>query len=152
MLALAGLATGWLRCERLIARRNFLRAFIRFLNTLSTALRYSGEDIFTLVTQSADFLEMNAAEPSKPFAAVWADAVKPLSRRYALHRQDTELLTAFGERLGTTDLEGQLSHLELYRTLFAKQETKAEDDIGKKSKLYKAMGLFVGVSAAIMLV
>lgn len=152
LLALAGLAAGYLRAGRLYARRNFLRSFLSFLDTLSTGLRYSGEDIFTLMHQCGGFFEMNAADASKPFELAWADCIKPLTKRYSLHRQDEELLFSFGERLGKTDLEGQLSHIELYQTLFEKQEGNAEEDIGKKSKLYKALGLFVGVSAAIMLV
>ena len=60
-------------------------------------------------------------------------------------------MLGFGEKLGKTDLEGQLSHIELYRALFQKQIKEAEDDAQKKSRLYRTLGIFGGVSAAILI-
>ena len=155
LIASSGLMLGCSLSRKLKNRRDFLAKFAVFLNTLATGLRYSADDIFTLVSLSAgDFTPLHIArqERTLPFEQVWGKKLASFARQYSLSGQDVGLLREFGEKLGKTDLEGQLKHIELYKTLFAKQLLQVEEAIAKKARLYKTLGLFGGVSAALMMI
>ncbi len=147
---------GFSKSKSLFRRKDFLESFILFINTLSTNFRYNGSDIFTLVSFSekeglfAENSFFNCDE--KPFEEVWENAVSGLPKSYCLKKSDTDLLNKFGMELGKSDVEGQLKHLELYKSLFTKQLSDAEEVIRQKSKLYKTMGFFVGISIVLVIV
>ncbi len=154
-IALSGLVLGLIKSKSLFSRRDCLKRFDVFLEALSTDLRYNCEDIFTSVNTAAkacglDFICVDAENKSS-FYSVWSDCIGKAPRQYALQNSDKELLTEFGERLGKTDLEGQLSHIELCRALLQKQINTAEEAAAKSSRLYKTLGIFGGVCAAILI-
>ncbi len=151
LLTLAGLGGGMLLTRRLSLRREFLSAFLTFLSNLSTALRYRNERIELLVDSSGELFDLPCQNEAQPFAALWRGQIAAFPKRWRLNSRDMALLTEFGERLGTTDTEGQLAHIAHYRALFARQLEEASADAAQKSRLYRVLGLFVGVSAALML-
>lgn len=156
LLVLSGFSAGWFCSKKLLMRRNFFKKFLCFVSNLSTQLRYSTSDIFTLVSLSAvtsglDFFEI-CDETGNPFYEIWSERVSGIPAKFGLKNSDRQLLLEFGEQLGKTDVDGQLKHLELYEALFKKQLTDAENEINKKSKLYKTMGFFVGTAAALMII
>ena len=151
LLAASGLGCGYAFARRLAVRREFLGRLLTFISCLSTELRYRNDDIFSLVNSGGELFRVEQSGAST-FYSSWQDCISKLPRRRSLTKRDTELLLELGSRLGTTDTEGQLSHIELYETMFAKQQAQAEDDIIQKTKLYKTLGLFAGVSAALMLI
>lgn len=156
LLVLSGFSTGWFCSKKLSLRKDFFKRIINFVSNLSTQLRYSTSDIFTLVSLSAstsglDLFELND-EDNTAFYTLWCERVSLISAKFGLENCDRELLIEFGEQLGKTDVDGQLKHLELYESLFKKQLTEAESEINKKSKLYKTMGFFVGTAAALMII
>ncbi len=151
LLSLAGLAAGCALVRRLRLRKRFLRDFIAFLTALETNLRWRCDDIFTLVNSSQELFAL-PADSSSPFEQVWEKYTAPLSRRFCLKREDALLLGELGAGLGKTDAEGQLAHLALYKTLFCKQLAAAEEELQSKAKLYRTLGLFAGMSAALMMI
>ena len=119
-------------------------------------MRYNTSDIFTIVSASAKTNDLHyfsfQEKTGKPFEQLWIEKITDLPKSFSLKTADKDLLLQFGKELGKTDVEGQLKHIELYNTVFNKQLNSAEDEINKKSKLYKTMGLFVGISAALMMI
>lgn len=153
---LSGFSAGWFCSKKLLMRKDFFKRIINFISNLSTQLRYSTSDIFTLVSLSAntsglDLFEISD-ETGTPFYRIWSERVNAIPAKFGLKKGDNALLLEFGEQLGKTDVDGQLKHLELYEALFKKQLTDAENEINKKSKLYKTMGFFVGTAAALMII
>ena len=156
LLVLSGFSAGWFCSKKLSMRKDFFKRIISFISNLSTQLRYSTSDIFTLVSLSASTSGLGLFEISEesgtPFYDIWTQRVNTIPAKFGLKKGDTALLLEFGEQLGKTDVDGQLKHLELYEALFKKQLTDAENEINKKSKLYKTMGFFVGTAAALMII
>lgn len=150
LLSLSGLLSGYLYARRLRVRRDFLSRLQEFLCALSTAVRYRGEDIFTLVNSSGELFHLSNSG-SASFFQEWRDQCAALCRSFRLTRRDMELLEGLGKGLGTTDAQGQLKHIELYRALFEKQREAAFEEAAQKSKLYKALGLFAGVSVSLVI-
>ncbi len=155
LIVLAGYFIGRQKSQKLYCRRNFLKNITVFLSSLQTSLRYDCSDIFTIVTESAkrqglDCLECRSS--GKSFAETWYEKISCLPNEYSALKSDKELLNKFGENLGATDVEGQLKHIELYKTQFEKQLSFAEEDIAKKAKLYKTLGLFAGTAVVLMII
>lgn len=145
---------------RLNQRKNFLKAFISFLKSLEIQLRYSGEDIFQLIPKCSDseilkpfFINLTAEKVKDiSFSELWRKAVNSSAKSCNLKKSDCQALIDFGGSLGTTDTSGELSHIKLYEEVFSKALENAQEDLDKKSKLYKAMGFFLGTSIALMIV
>ena len=146
---------GFVLSGRLYKRRDLLKSFTEFISLLATNLRYSGDDIFTLVNSCAENSSLDLllfAECDRPLDELWLVSVNHLSSEIPLSKSDISMLNDFGGQLGKTDTEGQLKHLELYEVSFSKQLSSALDAITKKSKLYKTMGFFAGSAIALMMI
>ncbi len=155
LVVCTGTMIGFVLSAKLYKRRDFLKSFTEFISLLATNLRYSSDDIFTLVNSSAENSNLDLlhfSECNRPFDELWLDKVKQISFEIPLSKSDVSMLKDFGSQLGKTDTEGQLKHLELYEVSFSKQLASARDAITKKSKLYKTMGFFAGSAIALMMI
>lgn len=154
------IATTYIGCAMsgtLTARKQFLQQFITFLNTLKTYIRFNSGEIRELVISCADSKPLEPIRatventPDKQFSQVWQQAVAAIPTSTGLSKEDKQLLLEFGSALGTTDVEGQINHIDLYSTLFQTALDDAIDNYVKKSKLYKMLGLFSGTATALMI-
>ncbi|HBM97931.1 MAG TPA: hypothetical protein DD413_00755 [Ruminococcus sp.] len=156
LLIASSFSVGFSMSKSLYRRKQFLKSFIVFIDSLATHIRYNTDDIFRLVSMCSDCEELKCFEffskpHTEPFEKVWSKSVLTIPRAYALTKADTDLILQFGAQLGKTDIDGQLKHIKLYKDFFKKQLDEAEEAIAKKSKLYKTMGLFAGSAAALMM-
>ena len=83
-------------------------------------------------TQSAGEAWKNALEESKT----------------NLKEEDIKVLKNLSKLLGKTDIDGQLSEIELIE----EQITNAEEEQKKNEKLYKSLGILAGIAIAIILI
>lgn len=198
----ASYLAGFQMSRGLHRRKNFLRDFKAFLTSLSTKLRYSNEDIFSLIESCSEVEKIGISlsdnknqynnesknqpdndgeirfenegrnqsnsfyrnwsdndsesqflnNKNQPFEEAWRCRIKEIPKSFSLTKADRELLLCFGSELGKSDVDGQLKHIELYKTMFDKQLAEAEDEVKAKSRLYQTMGLFVGITASLMMV
>lgn len=154
LIASAGFFTGCVLTQRLKNRRDFYDKFNVFISLLQTQIRYNSADIFSLVISSAkgSGLEIfEAPEIDMPFTSFWENSLNTIPKKYGLNNSDRELLLEFGSALGTTDIEGQLKHLELYSEIFQNRLNECETALKDKSRIYRALGLFGGISTAIII-
>ena len=154
LIASAGFFTGCVLTQRLKNRRDFYDKFCVFISLLQTQIRYNSADIFSLVILSAkgSGLEIfEAPEINLPFTSFWENSLNTIPKKYGLNNSDKELLYEFGSALGTTDIEGQLKHLGLYGEIFQNRLSECENALKDKSRIYRALGLFGGISTAIII-
>lgn len=142
--------------KRLYKRRDFLRSFSAFLDSMSTDIRYTSDDIFTVVSRCCNFKELECFNVSdnciaQPFENAWNECIENIPKQYVLTQEDLAIVKELGLKLGKTDVEGQLKHIEHYRVLIENQLKKAEEEISQKSRLYRVLGLFCGIIVAIMI-
>lgn len=86
----------------------------------------------------------------KPFYRAWEESID--SMQSSLEKNDIVLLKSFGATLGKSDINGELSNIEIFKSDFLKLETKAIEEYSKKSKLYRSLGVLSGVFISIMLI
>lgn len=160
LLVISSTLTGFYFSNYLKLRKDFLKDFIAFLNTLKIQLRYSSGDIFQIIPLCSDskILKPLFDQLSKSrcdnisFSELWINSVCVGAKVYKLKQSEINALADFGSKLGTTDTEGELSNIDLYTEVFLKSLENAMEDLSKKSKLYKTMGFFIGMSTALMIV
>lgn len=66
--------------------------------------------------------------------------------------EDINVLKTLEKLLGKTNVDGQLSEIELLKTSVDSQIQKAEDERLKNEKLYKNLGIIVGLAIVIILI
>ncbi len=52
---------------------------------------------------------------------------------------------------GKTDIDGQMSEINLFKEMLKNQIKKAEEEKKKNAKMYKSLGTIIGLSIVILL-
>ncbi|MCI8392420.1 MAG: hypothetical protein HFJ24_04305 [Clostridia bacterium] len=93
-----------------------------------------------------------SSEQMKDLSAgeAWKEGIRCANTN--MSKEDLDILEAFEKMLGKTNIEGQLSEIELLEKFVDEQIIKAEDEQKDRSKLYKSLGVIAGIGAVIILI
>lgn len=80
----------------------------------------------------------------------WVEALE--NTKTNMTKEDVEILKGYGKLLGKTDIEGQVSQIELTNEFLETQIKKAEQELIKNEKLYKTLGTVSGLAIVILLI
>lgn len=80
----------------------------------------------------------------------WKEGIRCASTN--MNREDLDVLESFEKMLGKTNIEGQLSEIELLERFIDEQIVNAEDEQKDRAKLYKSLGVIAGIGAVIILI
>lgn len=80
----------------------------------------------------------------------WESAIKITETN--LNKEDLNILLDMGKLLGKTDIDGQVSNLDITSNFIDNQIEKAEAEKQKNSKLYKTLGVVTGLAIIIILI
>ena len=69
-----------------------------------------------------------------------------------MNEEDIKILNNLDKMLGKTDIEGQLSELELVKKFIETQVNNAEEEKKKNEKLYRSLGMTIGLALVIVLI
>ena len=130
---------GFYLSYRLKRRLKLLNALCELMSSLCTGVRYSRENVITLVRRSSPRLILDVLPDES------------LQSSFYLTDNDESLLTDFFSKLGSTDTDGQLEHINIYKISFKTACDNSLEEYKTKSRLYKALGFFVGASIALMI-
>ena len=84
------------------------------------------------------------------FEDAWNLAVAENSLEYT--KEDIEIINGFGKLLGKTDIKGQINEIEIADKFLDKQILEAEEIRKKNDKLYKSLGIIIGIGISIILI
>ena len=145
--------TGFYFSYRLKIRLRCLGNIIDLMSRLGTNMRYFGGDVFELVKiSSPSFLIGFFDNDISPFGAYWERAVGGMAKTCFLKRDEADSLVEFGRLLGTTDVEGQLCHIGIYKGVFSAARDNLREEYKTKARLYKSLGFFAGATLALSLI
>lgn len=147
--------------DRLKKRVKELERCLILIDKLKTSLHYqnlpTGELIRTLSEQQAcaelPFLKecRTGLEQTSHFPSVWRKSVEGTKGKLSLLPEDIDILLSLADIVGASDVEGQLTALDMVETLLKKQREDALMAREKKGKLYRSLGALAGASMAIFL-
>lgn len=140
-------------------RVNDLKEFKSALNIVNTKIRYTYEPIGEICTQIS---KMNNSNIGKLFNEVkkllnsysvteaWNIAIDTYGNNFS--KDDKNIIKSLGKMLGKTDASGQQSQILELQEFLNIQIEKAETDRNKNEKLYKSLGMVIGIAIIIILV
>lgn len=130
------------------------------LEELSIQIRFQALTVFELINslcgnsqlKELEFLNSikEKFEPNISFYDAWISGIDSWSNQ-PLNDEDISFLKNVGSTLGNSDIEGQLSSLELHKENLDRLLQKAISDRDKKAKLYRSLGVLSGTFISIML-
>ena len=81
---------------------------------------------------------------------VWATCIQEAD--ISINQEDKNILKRLGKLLGQTDVEGQVSEIEVTQSFLDTQIEKAEEEKKKNQKMYKTLGIVMGLTFVIILI
>lgn len=136
-----------------------LRNLKNSLNIFKTKLEFTYEPIKEIFTEISEIVYKNKNNMFKSYVDnmkngkledAWALAVAENS--FSLSKEDIKIISNFGNLLGKTDLKGQINEIELANNFLDKQIIEAEEIRKKNDKLYKSLGIIIGITIVIVLI
>ena len=162
---LGGAWTGMFYAGQLSSRKRALGELMRGLQLFKNEIYYTRERLEKAAARagrasdgaSAGFFEYFAGmlhERSEEGAGhVWEDAARGyFGRGNILNEKDIEALSAMGQRLGSTDIKGQMENIERTLKELSIRYTDAGSMEAQKGKVYRTAGVAGGILCAVLIV
>lgn len=136
-----------------------LKEFKSILNIIKTKIRFTYEPLAEIFRQVA---KDNESEIEKIFGQmanqvsdyqvkeVWENCIQDAD--ISIKQEDKDVLKKLGKLLGQTDVDGQISEIEVTETFLDMQIENAEEEKKKNQKMYKTLGIVAGLVFVIILV
>lgn len=131
----------------------------RMLDDISTLIRFQALTVYEIVENlsknstysNLEFITYvkSSIRVDKPFYEIWQEAIY---KDKMLSEKERHLLENLGNSLGSSDIDGQISSIDLYKNNAEILMNSARDEYVKKSRLYNSLGVLVGVFISIMLI
>ncbi len=122
------------------------------------------EEIILKTDEIQTMIRCQSAEPKEILAAAAADSVLQCcsyadgnvniseDELYMLDKRDMAIIRELLNGLGKTDTDGQISMLEMNKKLLQNRLEQAREEYSKKGRMYRSVGVLVGIGAAVMLI
>ena len=136
-----------------------LKEFKNILNIMKTKIKFTYEPLGEIFRQIA---KDNDTEIEKIFGQmanqlsyyqvkeVWENCIQDAD--ISIKQEDKDVLKKLGKLLGQTDVEGQISEIEVTENFLNMQIENAEEEKKKNQKIYKTLGVVAGLVFVIILV
>lgn len=160
LIAIFGLSTGIgiLISKSYENRVIELKEFKNVLNIMKTKIKFTYEplaEIFKQISKDNQtnveriFGQMANQITYYPTKDVWENCIQDAD--ISIKQEDKDILKRLGKLLGQTDVEGQISEIEVTQSFLDTQIEKAEEEKKKNQKMYKTLGIVTGLVFVIIL-
>ena len=129
------------------------------LNMFATKIKYTYEPIPSLFMEIANKIGGNIGNIFSLSATImketsageaWEKALEEV--KHNLSKEDIIVLKNLSKLLGQTDIEGQISQIEVVKQFLATQLENANEERRKNEKMYRTLGIVTGLTIAIILI
>ena len=138
--------------NRVLELSKFQNALVMFESKLKFTyepIKNIFEEISNVIYKNENNVFFYTSKEKRNIYKAWCTGID--ENKY-FNDEDKNVTKMMGKLLGKTDIEGQLSEIELGLELINKQIKDAEIEKNKNSKLYKTMGVILGIGISIILV
>ncbi len=128
-----------------------------FVNILKIKMGYELCDIPSIFKSLEDkyFIAKNCLIHIKngdSLKIAWNKSIDKYAKKAHLNSSDISILKDFCVCLGQTDIEGQISNLNMYLKLLEKRINEAKSELSDKSKVIFSTSIFSGLLISIILI
>ena len=150
---------GILKSKKYTYREEELKEFKNALNIFKTKIKYTYEPIPEIFQQISDSIDpiiggiFRVASNNMKFCPAgdaWNKAID--TDILNINVEDKNVLKNLSKMLGTTDMEGQISQIDITSNFLDEQIRKAEKERQKSEGLYRKLGAIVGLVIVIILI
>ena len=140
-------------------RVNDLKEFKSMLNIMNTKIRYTYEPIGEIAKDISQmsktnigyiFKEICKQLKHKTISEAWDIGIDTYGNNFS--KEDKNIIKSMGKMLGKTDIDGQLSEINQAEEFLKVQIEIAEKERQKNEKLYKSLGMTIGMAIIIILI
>lgn len=160
LVFVASLSIGVLIAKKYVNREKELKDMKNALNIFETKIKFtyaSVPEIFEDISKQFKgkvvgqiFEKACILMKDRPAGEAWKEGIEQVEAN--MTTDDKTILINLGKLLGKTDVEGQISEIELVTNFLDTQIKLAEIDRGKNEKLYKTLGGVIGLTLVIILI
>lgn len=167
-VALTGLIAGAgfigiIKSAELKERTELLEDFLRMMlgvkshinylkQPLSTISGWQGSECPSKAFEMFDIIRTELCDKNAEIGEIWVQKVEEIYRDSPLDKEDRELLKYPGTFIGQTDYENQAARFEYFEIRIKERIEAARKDYDIKGSLYRKIGFFCGVLAAIIFI
>lgn len=135
-----------------------LKEFKNILNIMKTKIKFTYEPLAEIFKQISNNNESNVEKIFGQMAnqityyqtrEVWENCIQEAD--ISINQEDKDILKKLGKLLGQTDVEGQVSEIEVTEKFLDMQIDKAEEEKRKNQKMYRTLGVTIGLIFVIIL-
>ena len=150
---------GYFISKKYSNRVNELKEIQIALDILENKIKYTYEPLKEIFKEMKRLLKGNISElfgtvssnlEENVVESAFSKAIKEVKTN--LLDEDLEVIKNLSKTLGKTEKDGQVSQIELAKTFIESQIKKAEKEEEKNSKLYKTLGVTIGLACVIFLI
>ena len=87
-----------------------------------------------------------------PATEAWNKAIDETKENTNLNEEDIKIIKGLSKQLGITDIEGQISQIDITQNFLDTQIRQAQEEKEKNQKLYQKLGTTIGLVIIILLV
>lgn len=136
-----------------------LKEFKNALNMFKTKIKFTYEPIPEIFEQISKQIQTNTGKIFKLASCnmevltageAWNIAVD--TNILNINEEDKSILKNLSKLLGQTDVEGQISQIELTSNFLDEQIEKAEKERLKSERMYRTLGMVIGLAIVIILI
>lgn len=153
---------GWYFANEAKVRVRILQELQQGILVLYGEMEYAGDDMEEILEGVskksvffADFFENVSKrlkrKESRSLFAIWQEEMAGITCRKKLKEEDLNFLEELGKNLGNLDRQTQLHTLKLMSGRLEKQIAYAREEYQNKAKVYRVLGVTVGVFATVLL-
>lgn len=146
--------------KKYINRVEDLKEMKKALNILQTKIRYSYEplpQVFEYISQNVNgdstskiFENSSKLMNKKSAGSAWKESLESTKTNFKY--DDINALKTLGNLLGKTDSDGQISQIVLVNNMLDTQIEDAEIEKKKYVKMYKTLGITIGLGLVVVLI
>ena len=158
LFVIGGFFCGLNLSDKLKRKVLFCRECEKMLNVCEYMVRASNSDVYGIVRHLKEenysclrfiYILPECYSPEDDFRQVWKNAVMS-DRSFDIEEQ--EILNGIGELLGSTDIEGQLRGISDIRSVINSINAERIGVYRQKGRLYRSVGVLIGVTLGIMVI
>ena len=152
-------AIGLIKSQKYTWRVEELKEFKNALNMFKTKISFTFEPIPDIFAQISGSVSQNISSIFRiasynmqffPAGDAWSKAMD--ADILNIKAEDKKILKDLSKLLGKTDLNGQISQIEITSSFLDEQIKKAEKEREKSEGMYRKLGMIIGLGIIIILI
>ncbi len=159
LIFLSSFLIGKCMSKQYIYRLKELEEIKNALNIFKTKIKFTYEpipEIFTEISKTSNynisefFMKVVEKMKNKSASEAWEEGIDEIESN--LTQQDKQTIKTLSKLLGTTDVDGQVSQIEVTESFLEEQIRQAQEEKNKNEKLYQQLGMTIGLAIVIILI